>query len=92
MSVPGEAIILLATLSLSFLIYNVTVPVPTSQGHWEDSRRLSNMPARGSENAGWICPEHLLNARLCSRCHPESPGMEDVTVPATERLALWLRQ
>lgn len=46
------------------------------------------MQGRGSENAGCPCLEHLLNTNLCSKCPPESPGMEDVTVPATERLAL----
>lgn len=84
----GEAILLLVTLSEPrSLISHVTVLLPTSQGHWEDSR-LSNMLARGSENAGWICPEHHLNAKLCFKCHPESPGMEDVIIPATEPQAV----
>lgn len=80
--------------SLGFLIYNVTVLVPISQGHWDNSQRLANTLARGSEKAGWMCPERLLNAKLYSRCPPppESPGMEDVTGPAAEQLAMWLKQ
>ena len=66
----------------------MTVLVPTSQGQWEDSRRLLTMQARGSENAAWTCPEYQLSTKLCSKCHPESSGMEDVTVPATEQLAM----
>lgn len=46
------------------------------------------MQARGSENAAWTCPEYQLSTKLCSKCHPESSGMEDVTVPATEQLAM----
>ena len=34
------------------------------------------MPVRGLENTGWMCPEHLLNANFCSRCHPPSPGTQ----------------
>lgn len=56
--------------SLGFLIYNVTVLVPISQGHWDNSQRLANTLARGSEKAGWMCPERLLNAKLYSRCPP----------------------
>lgn len=46
------------------------------------------MPARGSENDGWIISEHQLNTKLYFRCHPELLGMEDVTVPAAEQLAM----
>lgn len=58
------------------------------QGPWEESRSLLTMPARDSENDGWICSEHQLNTKLYFRCHPESLGMEDVTVPASEQLAM----
>lgn len=46
------------------------------------------MLGRGSESTGWPLLEHLLKTKLCSKGPPESPGMEDVTVPATEQLAL----
>ena len=55
---------------------------PNLPGPLGGFQEWSNLLSRGSENAGWTCPEHLLNPELCSRRHPESPGVEDVAVPA----------
>lgn len=69
--------------------FEMTVLVPASQSQGQDSRIfLAMQAARGWGSAAWIRPEHQLNAKLCSKCHPESSGVDDVTVPAAEQLAM----